>query len=178
MDLGIDYWKQARFEYRDVHNNKTLVYFILWDQSGSDTGYTAWTNTYDAYGNLISKVGYPSDKSGSILNCGDSSAYTYAQVTISSVHAKPLVQSSNISIVQTPAALRVNASGITSLQLYDLSGRRIASINQAAAPSITLDFRKVRLPIATGLYLAQVTTKNGVLTHRVSIATTRQKGFR
>ena len=136
---------------------------------GSDTSYLHWINTYDLSANLIASLGYSSDKSGVTKTKSDSAVYAYSQINAIAVRTSRAAAAPSISFTQTALVLRIAAPAITGVRLYDVAGHLIASITQSAAPSLTLDLRQTRTPLAAGLYLAQVSTKNGILLHRVSI---------
>jgi hypothetical protein len=147
----------------------------FWDEWGNDTlevtaiktdtTYRHWINTYDDNDNIIREVGYTSDKSGSNKLKTDSSAFTNAQIRISSVRRNRIFSAADaVSFEQTPAMLRVWAAGITGLRLYDLSGRMLASVNQLPAPTIFFTWHSLRTRSAKQLYAAQVITGRGIIT--------------
>jgi hypothetical protein len=134
----------------------------------TDTTYQHWISTYDNNDNILSKVGYVSDKSGSNKIKTDSSAFTNAQITVSSVRFNRRSPSTEaVSFEQTPAMLRISAAQITGLRLYDLTGRMMASINQPPAATLVFPWRSLKTRIASKFYAVQVITGKGIITHRV-----------
>jgi hypothetical protein len=169
-------WLADGSGYEIYHPTPDSLEAYFWDDDGydtlevtankTDTTYQHWINTYDDNDNIIREVGYTSDKSGSNKIKTDSSAFTNAQIIVSSVRfnrTSPAMDA--ISFEQTPAMLRITATAITGLRLYDMSGRMIASINQPPAPTLFFTWRSLRTRPAREVYAAQVITGRGILTH-------------
>jgi hypothetical protein len=150
----------------------------VWDACGydtlevtmdeTDTMYWHCINTYDGNGNLVKEIGYTTDKSGSNKIKTDSSAFTYAQIPISSVRfSRSAPAAKGFSFIQTPTMLRVTGADITNLRLFDLSGRMIASVNQPSASAISIVWNNLKTHPGRQLSMAQVATGNGTVTRLV-----------
>jgi hypothetical protein len=164
--------------YEIYHPTPDSLEAYFWDDYGddtlevtankTDTTYRHWIATYDNNDNILNKVGYTSDKSGSNKIKTDSSAFTSAQITVNSVRfnrCSPAAKA--VRFEQTPTMLRISAAQITGLRLYDLTGRMMASINQPAASTLAFFWRSLRTRPAMKVYAAQVITGKGIFTLRV-----------
>jgi hypothetical protein len=82
--------------------------------------------------------------------------------TVSVLSATPARPHSQTRTVITPAAIKFFAPDIIGCKLFDIKGRCLLSIDQQAAASLTLDASG-----AAGTYIAKLTSKNGISTHRL-----------
>jgi hypothetical protein len=85
-------------------------------------------------------------------------------------HAVPAKSLSRTWTEITPAAIRFFAPAITGCKLYDVKGRCIREVSQQGAPSLSLDVSGVRGSFVNGVVIARLASKNGISTHRLTIA--------
>jgi hypothetical protein len=85
-------------------------------------------------------------------------------------HAVVAKSLSQIRTEMTPAAIRFFAPAITGCKLYDVKGRYLMEVNQQAAPSLSLDVSGARGGFLSGVVIARLESKNGISTHRLTIA--------
>jgi hypothetical protein len=84
--------------------------------------------------------------------------------------ATPAARYSQVRTTVTPGAVRFSAPGITGCRLFDVLGRNILTVDQQTGPALTLDLSSPAFGAAGRVLFARLISKNGISTHRLTIA--------
>ena len=160
------------FEFQDSHGKDSLMISceydldkLAWDTSSM----YRYARTYDDNGNNL--VSVESSFNTSIMSwyASTKEVNTFSRNDVPVVRSlqAPLVP--KLSIFSKGKAVRFSAPGVTALNLYSASGRLVASVKQQPSASITLELSNFGRTISTGTYVAELVSKNGKYSSKISI---------
>ncbi len=169
-----EYYLQKCLYFKDSYGNDTLLINFIYDTSQSiwDTNSSyRYKFTYDSYGNEIVSIESFCYASLEPSRAEEKIISTFALIKPTSTRAKGTVSSPNISIKRVSNSIQFSASGLSAVNLYNLSGRLIAQVRQRSGP--TASFLLLSLPfnkITPGLYIAEVMVNNIVNAYTIAIS--------
>jgi hypothetical protein len=152
--------------FPDAHGNDTLQFsYDLNSDTSTDTltlsAGKRFQRQYDTYGNNIVTITANLDRNTGTWTPSRKDTVVFSQLTASIQNAprNAYAAAHGLSMQNTASSIRFVAPSITSLQLFDLSGRLIVSISQKPGSSIELKGAACRSALRSGTYIARLMCK-------------------
>jgi hypothetical protein len=93
----------------------------------------------------------------------------FAQPTVVSTSVLTTKALSPAKTILTQSEIKFFGPDITSCKLYDLAGRCLLNVNQAAAPLLSLNVSTLRGNVVNGAVFVKLVSKNGTSTQKLTI---------